>query len=230
MYEGVVQDLIDELGRLPGVGPKTAKRIVAHFGIDTLDVIEQTPERLIEVPSVGRGRMETIRQAWAEQRAVKEVMLFLQSYGVSTGLATKIYKEYGDDAVAVVKSNPYRLARDIYGIGFLTADKIAQAMGLPPDAPQRVAAGVAYALNEASEDGHLFLPVSKLVENAAELLHVPPQQVSLGITALWNEAQVKIAPSPGAEAVDANTWAAPAAKPAPSAISTLDVFFIVLYD
>ena len=145
-------------GLIRGVGPKTAKRIVAHFGVETLNVIEQTPERLVEVPGVGRHRTQVIQQAWAEQRAIKEVMLFLQSYGVSTSLATKIYKEYGDDAVAVVKSNPYRLARDIYGIGFLTADKIAQAMGLPPDAPQRVAAGVAYALNEASEDGHLFLP------------------------------------------------------------------------
>ena len=193
-------------GLIRGVGPKTAKRIVAHFGVETLNVIEQTPERLVEVPGVGRHRTQVIQQAWAEQRAIKEVMLFLQSYGVSTSLATKIYKEYGDDAVAVVKSNPYRLARDIYGIGFLTADKIAQAMGLPPDAPQRVAAGVAYALNEASEDGHLFLPVDKLVAAAAELLHVAPQQVSLGITALWTDAQVKVAPSPGAEALDAAAW------------------------
>lgn len=208
-------------GLIRGVGPKTAKRIVAHFGIETLNVIEGAPERLVEVPGVGRGRSETIRLAWAEQRAVKEVMLFLQSYGVSTGLATKIYKEYGDDAVAVVKSNPYRLARDIYGIGFLTADKIAQAMGLPPDAPQRVAAGVAYALNGASEDGHLFLPVKELVDTAAELLHVQPQQVSLGITALWTDAQVKIAPSPGAEALDANAWLAPAPKPASAEIPRL---------
>jgi exodeoxyribonuclease V alpha subunit len=195
-------------GLIRGVGPKTAKRIVAHFGVETLDVIEETPDRLVEVPGVGRHRAHVIKQAWAEQRAIKEVMLFLQSYGVSTSLATKIYKEYGDDAVAVVKSNPYRLARDIYGIGFLTADKIAQAMGLPADSPQRVAAGVAYALNEASEDGHLFLPVDKLVAAAAELLHVDPAQVSLGITALWTDAQVKVAPSPGAEALDAAGWRA----------------------
>ncbi len=205
-------------GLIRGVGPKTAKRIVAHFGIETLNIIEQTPERLVEVPGVGRHRTQVIQQAWAEQRAIKEVMLFLQSYGVSTSLATKIYKEYGDEAVAVVKSNPYRLARDIYGIGFLTADKIAQAMGLPTDAPQRVAAGVAYALNEASEDGHLFLPVDKLVPAAAELLHVAQQQVSLGITALWTDAQVKVAPSPGAEALDAAAWSGgtPAAPPGDS--------------
>jgi exodeoxyribonuclease V alpha subunit len=199
-------------GLIRGVGPKTAKRIVAYFGVDTLTVIEETPDRLVEVPGVGRHRTQVIQQAWAEQRAIKEVMLFLQSYGVSTSLATKIYKEYGDDAVAVVKSNPYRLARDIYGIGFLTADKIAQAMGLPADAPQRVAAGVAYALNEASEDGHLFLPVDKLVASAAELLRVAPAQAGLGVTALWTDAQVKVAPSPGAEALDAAPW--PARGPA----------------
>jgi exodeoxyribonuclease V alpha subunit len=208
-------------GLIRGVGPKTAKRIVAHFGIETLNVIEQTPERLVEVPGVGRHRTQVIQQAWAEQRAIKEVMLFLQSYGVSTSLATKIYKEYGDHAVAVVKSNPYRLARDIYGIGFLTADKIAQAMGLPADAPQRVAAGVAYALNEASEDGHLFLPVDKLVTAAADLLHVAPQQVSLGITALWTDAQVKIAPSPGAEALDAAAWSGDTVAPTPDMGSSL---------
>ncbi len=203
-------------GLIRGVGPKTAKRIVAHFGVETLNVIEQTPERLLEVPNVGRLRTQTIRQAWSEQRAIKEVMLFLQSYGVSTSLATKIYKTYGDEAVAIVKGNPYRLARDIYGIGFLTADKIAQAMGLPPDAPQRVAAGVAYALNGASEDGHLFLPVEKLVEAAAELLHVAPTQVSLGITALWSDAQVKIAAQPGGEALEVNAWIGPV-KPLPAA-------------
>ncbi len=145
-------------GLIRGVGPVTAKRIVAHFDVETLNVIEHTPERLIEVPGVGRKRTETIVEAWAEQRAIKEVMLFLQSYGVTTGLATRIYKAYGDEAVAIVKADPYRLARDIFGIGFLTADKIAQAMGLSHDAPQRVAAGVGYALNQASEEGHVLLP------------------------------------------------------------------------
>lgn len=189
-------------GLIRGVGPVTARRIVRHFGIETLNVIEQTPERLIEVPSVGRKRTETIVQAWAEQRAIKEVMLFLQSYGVSTSLATKIYKQYGDDAIPIVKSDPYRLARDIFGIGFLTADKIAQAMGLPVDAPQRVAAGVGYALNQASEDGHVYLPTPVLVETTAELLHVNADQVGLGIARMWADGQIKVAPTPGAEAVE----------------------------
>lgn len=189
-------------GLIRGVGPVTARRIVARFGIETLNVIELTPERLNEVPGVGRRRAETIVQAWAEQRAIKEVMLFLQSYGVSTSLATKIYKQYGDDAVAIVTNDPYRLARDIFGIGFLTADKIAQAMGLPPDAPPRVAAGVAFALNEASEQGHCYLPTTALVTSAAELLHVNPDQVGIGIARMWADGQIKVAPAPGSDAVE----------------------------
>jgi exodeoxyribonuclease V alpha subunit len=187
-------------GLIKGVGPVTAKRIVGHFALETLDVIEGTPERLLEVPNVGRKRVGLIIQAWAEQKAIKEVMLFLQSNGVSTSLATKIYKFYGDEAINTVKSNPYQLARDVYGIGFLTADRIAQAMGLPPDAPQRVAAGVAYALNQASEDGHVFLPTGELVKQAAELLAVTPEQVAYGILRLQSDDQIKVAATPGGAA------------------------------
>jgi len=109
-------------GLIKGVGPVTAQRIVRHFGIETLDVIETTPQRLIEVPGVGQKRVKMIIYAWAEQQAIKEVMIFLQSHEVSTGLATKIYKYYGDEAIGTVQKDPYRLARDIFGIGFLTAD------------------------------------------------------------------------------------------------------------
>src|SRR5690606_9085735 len=137
--------------------PVTAKRIVRRFGEETLDIIENQSERLTEVPGVGRKRLQMIRSAWAEQRAIKEVMIFLQSHGVTTSLATRIYKQYGDEAIAVVQSDPYRLARDIFGIGFLTADKIARSLGIPVDSPQRVAAGVAYALNQATDEGHVFL-------------------------------------------------------------------------
>ena len=184
-------------GLIKGVGPVTAKRIVKQFGVETLNIIEETPGRLIEVPSVGRKRTRLITEAWEEQRAIKEVMLFLQSYGVTTSLATKIYKYYGDDAINIVRENPYRLARDIYGIGFLTADKIARAMGLAEDAPQRVAAGVAYALNQATDDGHVFLPSSELMEQAAELLGVAPEQTTYGILDLWRDDQVKVAEGPG---------------------------------
>ena len=184
-------------GLIKGVGPVTAKRIVRHFGVETLDVIEQTPERLIEAPGVGRKRVQLITQAWREQMAIKEVMLFLQSHGVTTSLATKIYKQYGDDAIATVQHDPYRLARDIFGIGFLTADRIAQSLGLAPDAPQRVAAGVAYALSQASDEGHVFLPTGELVKQATELLNVSPEQAALGILRLQADDQVKRTREPG---------------------------------
>lgn len=189
-------------GLIKGVGPVTAQRIVKQFGLDTLTVIEEEPARLAETPGVGPKRVDMISKAWTEQRAIKEVMLFLQSNGVSTSLATKIYKTYGDDSINIVRSDPYRLARDIFGIGFLTADKIARAMGMPDDAPERVAAGVAYALNEASEDGHVFLPTSELVKLAAELLKVSPNLIGVGLARMWNEAQVKVAPAPGGDAIE----------------------------
>jgi exodeoxyribonuclease V alpha subunit len=184
-------------GLIKGVGPATAKRIVKQFGVETLNIIEEAPGRLIEVPNVGRKRTRMITEAWEEQRAIKEVMLFLQSYGVTTSLATKIYKTYGDDATAIVRDNPYRLARDIFGIGFLTADKIARAMGLAEDAPQRVAAGVAYTLNQATDNGHVFLPTGELMAEAAELLGVTPEQTTYGILDLWQDDQVKVAEGPG---------------------------------
>lgn len=184
-------------GLIKGVGPVTAKRIVKQFGVETLDVIEQAPERLIEAPGVGQKRVHLIMAAWLEQKAIKEVMLFLQSHGVSTSLATKIYKFYGDNSIATVKNDPYRLARDIYGIGFLTADKIAQSMGLALDSPQRVAAGIAYTLNQATEDGHVFLPTSELLKQAAELLAVEPSQIGAGLSRLWADEQIKIASEPG---------------------------------
>jgi len=186
-------------GLIKGVGPVTAKRIVKQFGEETLDVIEHDPSRLIETPGVGPKRVRLITQAWAEQQAIKEVMLFLQSHGVSTSLATKIYKTYGDDAIAIVRDDPYRLARDIFGVGFLTADKIAQALGIPADSPRRVAAGVAYALNQATDEGHVFLPTGELTRQAAELLDVSPRQVGIGILELWRDDQVKLADDPGGE-------------------------------
>ncbi len=188
-------------GLIKGVGPVTAKRIVATFGTQTLDIIEQTPDRLLETPGVGRKRVHLIRHAWAEQRAIKEVMIFLQSHGVSTSLATKIYKFYGDAAIATVQTDPYRLAQDIYGIGFLTADKIARSLGIPADSPLRVAAGVAYALNQAGDNGHVFLPTPELLDEAAALLDVSPQQAALGIYRLWEQDAVKLTAEPGGPAI-----------------------------
>ncbi|NPV67795.1 MAG: ATP-dependent RecD-like DNA helicase [Anaerolineae bacterium] len=159
-------------GLIKGIGPRTAEKIVDYFGLDTLSVLDRDPERLLEVPDVGQKRMQMIARAWAEQQAIKEVMLFLQGHRISTGLAIKIYKTYGDEAIHKVQENPYRLARDIWGIGFLTADKIARDLGLPEDSPHRMAAGVIYALNEATNDGHVFLPRPELVRLAGELLRL----------------------------------------------------------
>jgi exodeoxyribonuclease V alpha subunit len=208
-------------GLIKGVGPVTAKRIVEYFGLETLEVIEQAPERLMEVPKIGRKRVILIQQAWQEQRAIKEVMIFLQSHGVSTSLATKIYKFYGDEAIPTVKNDPYRLARDIFGIGFLTADRIAQSLGLALDAPQRVAAGVAYALNQASDEGHVFLPTTELIKQAAELLAVSHDQTALGIIRLQADDQVKIAATPGSTELMLTPANTTLPAPSPDAIPQL---------
>ena len=160
-------------GLVKGVGPVFAERIVAHFGLDTLDVIEKEPHRLVEVPGVGPKRTARITQAWAEQQAIKEVMLFLQEVGVSTSLAVRIYKTYGDEAIAVVRDEPYRLAGDVWGIGFKTADAIAKAVGIPHDSPDRVRAGLQFTLSEAADSGHCFLPQDRLVTDATAILDVP---------------------------------------------------------
>jgi exodeoxyribonuclease V alpha subunit len=177
-------------GLIKGVGPVTARRIVRKFGLDTLKVIEQEPKRLHEVLGVGPKRVKIIIHAWAEQQKIKEVMLFLQSHNVSTGLAVKIYKQYGDDALGIVQSDPYRLARDIYGIGFITADKIAREIGIAQDAPERVAAGVAYALSQAADEGSVYLPAAELTRRSAELLKVSPSLVADGIKALFEAEQI----------------------------------------
>ena len=161
-------------GLVRGIGPRLAERIVAHFGAATLQVIENQPERLQQVPDIGPKRVRMIAQAWQEQRQVKEIMLFLHSYGVSTNLAVKIYKQYGDQAMHVVQSDPYRLSRDIFGVGFKTADRIAQSLGLAADHPSRIEAGLVFALQELVQDGHVFAPRTLLSERAVELLAVDP--------------------------------------------------------
>jgi exodeoxyribonuclease V alpha subunit len=159
-------------GLIKGIGPKMAERIVDRFGEDTLRIIEEEPARLIEVPGLGPKRTAMIGRAWDAQKSIKEVMLFLQGVGVSTSLAVRIYKTYKDASITVVKQEPYRLAADVWGIGFKTADTIAQAMGIPHDSPQRVKAGLQFALSEASDDGHCYLPEAELVAKAAEILGV----------------------------------------------------------
>lgn len=159
-------------GLIKGIGPRIAERIVDHFGADTLDVIEREPGRLVEVPGLGPKRTKLIGAAWEEQKAIKEVMVFLQGVGVSTSIAVRIYKKYEDASICVVKNQPYRLAADVWGIGFLTADRIAQAVGIPHDSPDRVKAGLQYALSQSTDQGHCYLPEERLIADSVKLLQV----------------------------------------------------------
>jgi len=188
-------------GLVKGVGPVTAARIVQRFGTDTLRVLDEEPQRLREALGVGPKRAAAIAKAWEEQKRIREVMLFLQSHGVTTGLAVKIYKTYGDDALRVVQGDPYRLARDIWGVGFKTADKIARDLGLPPDAPSRIQAGVAHALSQLADEGHVYAPEEELVAEAARLLDVSPGLVRAAIEDLDADEVVRretlVYPLPG---------------------------------
>ncbi|WP_052851941.1 ATP-dependent RecD-like DNA helicase [Streptomyces avicenniae] len=159
-------------GLIKGIGPRTAERIVDHFGATTLDVIETEVKRLVEVPGLGPKRTASIAAAWEEQKAIKEVMVFLQGVEVSTSIAVRIYKKYGDASISVVRNQPYRLAADVWGIGFLTADRIARAVGIPEDSPERVKAGLAYALSQAADQGNCYLPQERLIADAVKLLQV----------------------------------------------------------
>ena len=159
-------------GLVKGVGPVNAARIVSYFGLETLDIIEQDIDRLREVPGVGPKRATRIAEAWDEQKQIKEIMLFLQSHGISSSLAVKIYKQYGEAAATVVQESPYRLAGDIHGIGFKTADRIAQQLGMPLDAPDRLQAGLSYALGTFSDEGHCYAAPTALIAAASDLLEV----------------------------------------------------------
>ncbi len=163
-------------GLIKGIGPTTARKITEAFGKYTLDVLEREPERLAEVPGLGRKKAEQIRQAWQSQQQIKQVMLFLQELGLPTGLAVRIYKHYGDEAIGLVQCEPYRLAGEVYGIGFVTADQIAAGLGIPHDDPARIGAGLRYVLSAATEDGHCFLPREELLRRASSLLEVSHEQ------------------------------------------------------
>lgn len=178
-------------GMIRGVGPVMAERIVNRFGAATLEVIDHQPEKLLNVLGIGQKRVQSILKSWAEQRAIKDVMIFLQSHGVPTGLAIKIYKKYGDDSLAVVQNKPYQMVRDIHGIGFKTADKIAQALGLAPDDPARIEAGIAYTLNRMAEEGHVYMPQEELEPEAAEILGVEPVKVTQVLERLESSDFVK---------------------------------------
>jgi len=157
-------------GLIKGVGRKTAKKIVKHFKENTLDIFEEQIERLTEVPGIAQKKLETISEAWIEHRAIREVMMFLQSHGISTLFAVRIYKEYGDSAIPYVTEDPYRLANDFYGIGFFSADKIALSIGLDRDGPERIMAAIKHVLAASREFGHCYLTESQIGAQVKELI------------------------------------------------------------
>ena len=159
-------------GMIKGIGPVYAKRIVARFKEDTLKIIEEQPDSLIDVEGIGQRRVDMIKKAWQEQKEIKNVMLFLQSNGVSTAYAVKIYKTYGNESINIVKTNPYRLAEDIWGIGFKTADKIARQLGFDSNSLERCRSGLLYVLNELSNDGHCYALRDQLLEAAGSILEL----------------------------------------------------------
>jgi len=179
-------------GLIKGIGPVMAKRIVKVFQIDTIDVIEHSPQRLFEVEGIGEKRIEMIAKAWEAQKEIKEMMVFLQGHGVSATYAVKIFKKYGKESIQTVQANPYRLAADIYGIGFITADKIARCMGVPADSILRAEEGVLYVLNQFIDEGHVYYPYDPLVTKASELLEVIPEVIKQALVNLSEGGRIVI--------------------------------------
>ena len=186
--EGIERYLASGLVR--GVGPVYARALVAAFGERVFEVVEASPARLREVRGVGPRRAERISAAWAEQKAVREIMVFLHSQGVGTARAVRIHKAYGADAIQVITDNPYRLARDIRGVGFKTADALARRLGVEPTAPIRLRAGVSFALTTTLDEGHCGLPVDELLPRTAKLLEVDPQLIGEALEAELAEGAV----------------------------------------
>ena len=177
-------------GLVKGIGPVYAKRIVQHFKEDTLRVLEEEADYLVKVDGIGQKRVDLIKKAWQEQKEIKNVMLFLQSNGVSTTYAVKIYKTYGNDGIKIVKANPYRLADDIWGIGFKTADKIAQQMGFDKNSFERCQSGIVYVLNEISNDGHCYATREQLLEKAEKILELEKPLIDTTLVRIIEEKTV----------------------------------------
>jgi exodeoxyribonuclease V alpha subunit len=193
--EGIIRYLSS--GLIKGIGPKKAKLIVDHFGEQTLAILEQQPELLSQVKGIGAKDREHIIKSWIEQTDVKELHLFLQSHDVSMNVATCVYKQYGKDAIKVIRENPYQLAQEVHGIGFRTADDIAVKLGLPQDSIPRLATGLKYVLTQAAnEDGHCFLLEKDLVHRAADILKACPEVLSVAMEQLRTDQDIFIEPPP----------------------------------
>ncbi|NLJ49200.1 MAG: ATP-dependent RecD-like DNA helicase [Candidatus Atribacteria bacterium] len=179
-------------GLIKGIGPIMAKRLVNKFGTNTLKIIEKDIQKLQEVEGIGAKRIAMIKKAWDEQKDIRNVMIFLQEHGVSPSYAVKIYKQYGQNSIKTVQENPYRLATDIFGIGFITADRIAQKLGLPKDAPARIEAGILYTLNKFAENGHVYVPTSDLLSKCQEILDVEENEAKKALFYLSQQNSVFI--------------------------------------
>ncbi|MDQ5986159.1 MAG: ATP-dependent RecD-like DNA helicase [Syntrophus sp. SKADARSKE-3] len=179
-------------GLIKGIGLVMAKRIVKKFKEKTLDVIEMEIEKLVDVEGIGQKRIGMIRKAWEEQKEIRAVMIFLQSHGVSSGYAAKIYKQYGNDAIEIVKENPYRLATDIFGIGFIIADKIAGKLGFAKDSELRASAGILYVLHELTDEGHVYYPYEPLIGKCKEMLEIDREVIVKAIGTVFLDKQIVI--------------------------------------
>jgi len=177
-------------GLIKGIGPVMAKRLVEKFGLKTLDIIENKPEMLSKVEGIGPQRIEMIKKAWEAQKEIKEIMIFLQSYMISAKLAVKIYKRFKNESINIIKKNPYILADEIHGVGFLTADKIAKELGISKEESIRIKSGITYILTKEIENGHLFLPKEELIKKASDLLEVSPEKIKEGISELIEEGRI----------------------------------------
>lgn len=181
-------------GLIPHIGPKTAKRIVERFGLDSLEIIQYNPERLKEISGIGDKKLERIIEAYAEQRELRDIMVFLQQYGITVNYGIKIYKKYGNDTIKVLQENPYRLSEDIFGIGFKTADTIAEKMGINKESPYRIEAGVKYIIMEFAGNGHCYVPKDELIPQAKKLLEAEDHQIEDGIRTLALRGGVHLIP------------------------------------
>lgn len=188
-------------GLIQGIGPATAKKLVDEFGMDTLDIIEYNPEKLMKIEGIGEKKAAAISEAYNQQRELRNVMVFLQTYGITPGNSIKIYKKYGQDTISLIKENPYRLSSDIFGIGFKTADGIAQRLGIEPTSKYRLMAGVKYVLTEYSGNGHTYLPSEVLVEKSSSLLGVPEDMLEDAAVSLALNKEVVIEDMDGTTAI-----------------------------
>ncbi|HLR34029.1 MAG TPA: ATP-dependent RecD-like DNA helicase [Tissierellales bacterium] len=179
-------------GLIPQIGPKTAKKIVELFGMDSLDIIQDEPEKLKEVPGIGEKKLKKIKEAYEEQREVKDVMIFLQQYGISTSYGLKIYKKYGKDTINTIRENPYRLSEDIFGIGFKTADKIAHNLGIASNSPYRIGAGIKYKILEYAGSGHSFVPIEELLLETSKMLGMEEDIIEISLRELAMKGDIYI--------------------------------------